>query len=108
MAELLDESTLKPEIVSDCVRESRHRAGRRVRVIELTFTSQQWHGLVWQHPARIYVPDGYNGDGAAGIIGTERQGFEPGNGPGASFRARRSIPRANTRKAPRSTSGCRS
>ncbi|VWB59597.1 hypothetical protein BLA13014_02649 [Burkholderia aenigmatica] len=78
MAELLDESTLAPEIVSDGVRDSRHRAGRRVRVIELTFTSQQWHGLVWRHPARIYVPDGYDGDGAAGIIGTERQCFEPG------------------------------
>ncbi|MBZ5789683.1 PhoPQ-activated pathogenicity-related family protein [Burkholderia contaminans] len=75
-AELLDESTLAPAIVADLVRASRHRDGRRVRVIELTFTSQQWQGLVWRHPARIYVPDGYDGDGAAGIIGTERQCFE--------------------------------
>ncbi|WP_175835445.1 PhoPQ-activated protein PqaA family protein [Burkholderia anthina] len=85
-AELLDESTLAPAIVSDLVRESRYRAGRRVRVVELTFTSQQWQGLVWRHPARIYVPDGYDGDGAAGIIGTERQCFEHGEW------ARRTIP----------------
>lgn len=75
-SELLDESSLDTVIEADRVVDSRHRPGRRVRIIELTFTSQHWHELVWRHPARIYVPDDYSGGGTAGIIGTERQCFE--------------------------------
>lgn len=36
----------------------------------------RWLGLLWTHPARIYVPDGYQGSGNAGIIGTERNFFD--------------------------------
>ncbi|MFM0212193.1 PhoPQ-activated protein PqaA family protein [Paraburkholderia sediminicola] len=86
MQEVSDEQTLETAVASDRVVESRHRAGRKVRIVELTFTSQHWKGLVWRHPARIYVPDNYDGTGVAGIIGTERQFFEAGDW------ARRTIP----------------
>ena len=76
-----DESTLATTIRSDAVRASGVRPGQRVRVIELEFTSQHWKGLVWKHPARIYVPDGYAGGGNAGIIGTERQFFDRPDAP---------------------------
>ncbi|WP_316151083.1 PhoPQ-activated protein PqaA family protein [Cupriavidus sp. BIC8F] len=75
MQAVRDESTLAPVISRDAVVPSRARPGKRVRVIELRFTSQDWKGLSWTHPARIYVPDDYQGGGHAGIIGTERQFF---------------------------------
>jgi PhoPQ-activated pathogenicity-related protein len=76
MQELLDERTLETVIASDRVVESQYRPARKVRIVELTFTSQHWKGLVWKHPARIYVPDNYDGTGVAGIIGTEKQFFD--------------------------------
>ncbi|MDP9919037.1 PhoPQ-activated pathogenicity-related protein [Variovorax boronicumulans] len=76
MKEILDERTLNAQIASDRVVPSRARPGRNVRVIELKFTSQNWQGMVWRHPARIYVPEGYKGGGNAGIIGTERNFFD--------------------------------
>lgn len=74
--EIADESTLDTVVARDRVLPSTARPGRMVRVIELSFTSQHWKGLVWKHPARIYVPDGYAGGGNAGIIGTERRFFD--------------------------------
>ena len=80
MKEILDESTLDTVVAKDRVVPSTARPGKKVRVIELKFTSQNWKGMVWRHPARIYVPDGYKGGGNAGIMGTERSFFEdPGS-----------------------------
>ena len=80
MKEILDESTLDTVVAKDRVVPSAARPGKKVRVIELKFTSQNWKGMVWRHPARIYVPDGYKGGGNAGIMGTERSFFEdPGS-----------------------------
>ncbi|MGB3068238.1 MAG: PhoPQ-activated protein PqaA family protein [Ottowia sp.] len=76
MQEILDERTLNTQVASDQVMPSRSRPGKRVRVIELKFTSQNWYGMVWRHPARVYVPDGYKGNGDAGIISTERNFFD--------------------------------
>lgn len=76
MQEILDERTLDTQLISDRVMPSRARPGRSVRVIELKFTSQNWYGMVWRHPARVYVPEGYQGGGNAGIIGTERNFFD--------------------------------
>jgi len=76
MSEILDENTLNTTVTKDHVVPSAARPGKRVRVIELNFTSQQWQGLVWKHPARIYVPEHYRDGGNAGIIGTERQFFD--------------------------------
>lgn len=76
MKEILDESTLNAVVASDRVVPSAARPGKRVRIIELSFTSQHWKELVWKHPARIYVPEDYQGGGNAGIIGTERQVFD--------------------------------
>ncbi|MGH2521623.1 MAG: PhoPQ-activated protein PqaA family protein [Anaerolineales bacterium] len=86
MKEILDENTLNAVIARDHVVPSAARPGKNVRIIELNFTSQNWKELVWKHPARIYVPDGYQGGGNAGIIGTERQFFDDPNWP------RRTIP----------------
>lgn len=77
--EILDESTLGTMISEDQVVHSVARPGKNVRVIKLKFTSQNWKGMVWTHPARIYVPDGYKGGGNAGIIGTERNFFDDAN-----------------------------
>ncbi|MGE7957301.1 PhoPQ-activated protein PqaA family protein [Pseudomonas sp. NPDC089530] len=76
MQEIRDETTLNPVVSSDRVVASTARPGKRVRIIELNFTSQNWKDLVWKHPARIYVPADYQGGGNAGIIGTERQFFD--------------------------------
>ncbi len=76
MPEILDESTLDTKIISDKIMPSSARPGKQVRVIELQFTSQNWKDMVWRHKARIYVPDGYQGGGNAGIIGTERDFFD--------------------------------
>lgn len=76
MKEILDESTLDTVIAKDSVVPSKVRQGKNVRVIELRFTSQNWHGMVWKHPARIYVPDGYKGGGNAGIFSTVRNFFD--------------------------------
>lgn len=76
MAAIHDETTLDTQIASDSVRPSKVRPGKKVRVIELKFTSQNWHGMVWKHPARIYVPKGYQGGGNAGIFATARSFFE--------------------------------
>ena len=80
-AEMLDESTLATTVRSDQLRASSVRAGRQVRVIELEFTSQHWHGLTWKHPARVYVPESHAGGGNAGIIGTERSFFDNPRSP---------------------------
>ena len=82
MKKILDESTLDTAIVKDRVLPSKVRPGKNVRVIELKFTSQNWHGMVWRHPARIYVPDGYKGGGNAGIFGTGRLFFDDPASPG--------------------------
>lgn len=94
MKEILDESTLNVVLAHDRVRQSAARPGKSVRIIELNFTSQNWKGLVWKHPARIYVPAGYQGGGNAGIIGTERRFFDE---PPGTY-ARHTIPgtRLNT------------
>ncbi len=79
LAEILDESTLGTTVAEDQVVRSVARPGKNVRVIKLRFTSQNWKGMLWTHPARIYVPDGYKGGGNAGIIGTERNFFDDPN-----------------------------
>lgn len=76
MQAVRDESTLDTTILNDQVRDSTVRPGKLVRVIELGFTSEHWKGLDWKYPARVYVPQGYRGEGTAGIIGTERQFFD--------------------------------
>lgn len=81
MQTVRDESTLDTTIHKDQVRDSIVRPGKQVRIIELGFTSQHWKGLEWKHPARIYVPQDYLGDGNAGIIGTERQFFDEPHWP---------------------------
>ncbi|MEK7345857.1 MAG: PhoPQ-activated protein PqaA family protein [Pseudomonadota bacterium] len=86
MKALLDESTLETVISKDRVQPSKVRPGKNVRVIELKFTSQNWHGMVWKHPARIYVPDGYKGGGNAGIYGTHQLSFN------APYSAQQTIP----------------
>ncbi|MFS8973148.1 hypothetical protein PO002_01365 [Cupriavidus necator] len=45
-----------------------------MRVIELRFTSQDWKGLPWTHPARTMCQTATGGN--AGIIGTERHFFD--------------------------------
>ncbi len=70
MAEILDPNTLAIDISEDTELESKARKGKRVRRIQLKFTSQDWHGFLWNHRARIYVPTDYRGDGYVGIIGT--------------------------------------
>ena len=72
-------STLEIEILEDVRRESQARSGRRLRLIRLRFTSQDWHGFTWKHRAAIYVPDNYQPGGNVGIIGTNREFLEPGN-----------------------------
>lgn len=81
MAAIHDETTLNTQITSDTVRPSKVRPGKKVRVIELKFTSQNWHGMVWRHPARIYVPRGYQGGGNAGIFATARRFFDDASDP---------------------------
>lgn len=76
MKEIANASTLDVVVTQDRVLPSAARPGKKVRIIELSFTSQHWKDLVWKHPARIYVPDGYAGGGNAGIIGTERRFFD--------------------------------
>jgi PhoPQ-activated pathogenicity-related protein len=91
MAEILDGSTLEIEIAEDVLTESRARVGKRVRLIQLRFTSQNWHGFTWKHRARIYMPENYRPGGQVGIIGTNREFAEPGNErefiPGTDLRA---------------------
>jgi len=70
MKEILDENTLETNIIKDEIIESTARPGKKVRLIHLTFTSQNWHGFVWNHTAHIYVPDDYKNKGNVGIIGT--------------------------------------
>ncbi len=76
MAAIRDEGTLDTQISSDRIRASKVRPGKKVRVIELKFTSQNWHDLVWKHPARIYIPKDYKGGGNAGIFATARSFFD--------------------------------
>jgi PhoPQ-activated pathogenicity-related protein len=73
MQEILNEATLNTVIAKNSLIASKARPGKNVRVIELVFTSQDWHGSVWKHPTRVYIPEGYQGQGNVGIIGTERQ-----------------------------------
>jgi PhoPQ-activated pathogenicity-related protein len=75
MREILDESTLEFTITRDEVSESAVRPGKRIRIIHLAFTSQQWHGFVWRHCAHLYLPDEYQPDGKVGIIGVNWQFF---------------------------------
>jgi PhoPQ-activated pathogenicity-related protein len=74
--EILDASTLETLIARDEVKDSSVRPGERIRLIHLTFTSQDWHGFVWRHAAHLYLPDEYQPDGHVGIIGVSRQFFE--------------------------------
>jgi|GEM_PF-1134136 len=70
--EIKDPSTLDIKIDQDEVVDSQSRPGEKIRVIKLSFTSQSWHGSSWRHPATIYVPDTYQGNGNVGIIATNR------------------------------------
>lgn len=70
--EIEDQSTLDVEIIQDEMLDSESRPGQKVRVINLSFTSQNWHGSIWRHPATIYVPANYQGEGNVGIIATNR------------------------------------
>jgi len=70
--EIKDQSTLDIEIEQDKVVDSQSRPGQKVRVIKLSFTSQNWHDSIWRHPATIYLPVDYQGDGNVGIIATNR------------------------------------
>ncbi|ABV88160.1 PhoPQ-activated protein PqaA family protein [Shewanella pealeana] len=70
--EIKDQSTLDVEIKQDKIVDSQSRPGEKVRVIKLSFTSQKWHGSTWRHPATIYVPANYQGEGNVGIIATNR------------------------------------
>ncbi|MBI4768263.1 MAG: hypothetical protein HY787_27310 [Deltaproteobacteria bacterium] len=79
MEEILDGRTLEIETIEDVRKESQARSGRRLRLIRLKFTSQDWHGFRWNHRASIYLPDNYQPGGNVGIIGTNREFAEPGN-----------------------------
>jgi PhoPQ-activated pathogenicity-related protein len=79
MDEIQDESTLEIETIQDTLEESQARAGKRLRLIRLRFTSQNWHGFHWKHRANIYIPENYRPGGNVGIIGTSRAFYEPGN-----------------------------
>jgi PhoPQ-activated pathogenicity-related protein len=70
--EIKDPSTLDIKIAQNEIVDSQSRPGEKVRVIKLSFTSQNWHGSTWRHPATIYVPFDYQGDGNVGIIATNR------------------------------------
>jgi len=89
MDEIKDESTLKTKIIRNEVIDSTARKGKKIRVIELTFFSQNWHDSLWEHRARIYVPENFTPDGNTGIIGTHI-GFFDEDGY-----ARRTIPGTN-------------
>jgi PhoPQ-activated pathogenicity-related protein len=78
MNEIRNETTLDTKIVKDLEIDSKARKGKKVRLIELTFTSQNWHDSVWKHPARIYIPENYQREGNVGIIGTYRGFFQEG------------------------------
>lgn len=78
LAAIRDESTLETEIIRNEVVESTARAGKRIRIIHLKFTSSVWHELTWSHRAHIYVPEHYRPDGSVGIIGTAWEFFEEG------------------------------
>jgi PhoPQ-activated pathogenicity-related protein len=73
-----DENTLETRITRDEVVESTARAGKKVRIIHLEFTSSVWHDFVWTHRAHIYVPEDCKPDGNVGIIGTAWEFFEEG------------------------------
>jgi PhoPQ-activated pathogenicity-related protein len=80
MEEILDETTLDIQVISDEIVNSIARPGKAVRIIELNFTSQEnWHGFKWEHYAKVYIPSGYLGSGEMGIIGQKWQDFEPGS-----------------------------
>jgi hypothetical protein len=70
MSVVLDHGTLDIEIVETKTIKSTVRPGEKVTIMRLQFTSQDWHGFIWRHPANIYIPSGYGGDGDVGIIGT--------------------------------------
>ncbi len=84
--EIKDHSTLDVEIKQDKVIDSQSRQGEKVRVIKLSFTSQNWHGSSWRHPATIYVPANYQGDGNVGIIATNKDFLD------ANIKYRKTIP----------------
>ena len=69
LKEIYDESTLDIEVNRDDIIESYARKGRKIRFIDLIFTSQNWHDSIWRHRARIYIPENYQKDGNVGIIG---------------------------------------
>ncbi|MEU1387781.1 MULTISPECIES: PhoPQ-activated protein PqaA family protein [unclassified Nonomuraea] len=64
LAAIQDPDTLHVIVTSDVIHEG-------VRTISLSFTSQEWHGTTWRHPARVYVPEHRTGHGCAGIVSTE-------------------------------------
>ncbi len=76
MRSIKEPSTLQTHIIRDEIVESKARSDKQVRVIELTFVSQEWHGTVWEHPAHIYLPPDYRPDGKVGIIGTSAGFFQ--------------------------------
>jgi len=88
MSEIKDPSTLDVMILKDQILDSIVREGKKVRVIELTFVSQRWHESVWSHPARIYIPADYKGEGDVAIIGAHKGFF----GHDKTFDYRRTIP----------------
>lgn len=69
LEEIYDETTLETQINEEKTIESKVRKGKKVRFIDLVFTSQNWHDSIWKHRARIYIPENYQKDGNVGIIG---------------------------------------
>lgn len=79
MSEILDGNSLEVTVTSDCVVSSQARTEMQVRVIHLSFVSQVWHGFIWKHQARIYLPVNNTLREHVGIIGTNRSFTKPGD-----------------------------
>mgnify|MGYP001826750811 CR=1 FL=1 len=79
MNKILDSETLDIKLIRDEIIESQARTGMSVRFIELEFKSQNWHGFVWKHFTKIFIPSDYSGEGNIGIIGQKWQDFEDGS-----------------------------
>lgn len=86
MAEILDQTTLDVTIHRSEIISSQSRTGSKVRKIQLSFTSQNWHGFFWRHNVHVYVPIDYKESGNAAIIGTSRPFFD------GEFKKRLTIP----------------
>lgn len=72
LSKIRNAAELSPTFHINEERKSTIYQDRMFRYMELTFCSQIWHGAKWDHHARIYIPDSYEGHGNVGIIGTHR------------------------------------